>query len=183
MYWFTADEHFGHGNVIKYCKRPFSSVEEMDATLIANHNSVVGKRDITVHVGDFTLRNVDYAEGVIRQLKGQHIFVHAGHDYWFKKSKKYPMRQIWEKKIEDQYVVACHYAMRVWPRSHYGAWQVYGHSHGELPPVGQQLDVGVDCHSFFPVPFEVIRGLITGTYRGDRYGIPCPAFKLGEENG
>jgi len=34
--WYTADTHFGHENVMKFCDRPFSSVEEMDATLIAN---------------------------------------------------------------------------------------------------------------------------------------------------
>lgn len=55
MYWFTADEHYGHHNskgtgIIDYCNRPFNSIEEMDAKLIENHNSVVGK-------GDY--RNVD----------------------------------------------------------------------------------------------------------------------------
>jgi hypothetical protein len=26
--WFTADTHFGHGNIIKYCQRLFLSPEE-----------------------------------------------------------------------------------------------------------------------------------------------------------
>lgn len=30
MIFFTADTHFGHGNVIQLCDRPLSSVEEMD---------------------------------------------------------------------------------------------------------------------------------------------------------
>ena len=30
--WFTADTHFGHGNIIKYCQRPFLSPEEFAAT-------------------------------------------------------------------------------------------------------------------------------------------------------
>ena len=29
--WFTADTHFGHGNIIKYCQRPFMSAEELAA--------------------------------------------------------------------------------------------------------------------------------------------------------
>ena len=38
----------------------------------------------------------------------------------------------------------CHYAMRVWPRSHYGVLQLYGHSYGSLPGDSQSCDVGVD---------------------------------------
>ncbi len=42
MIFFTGDEHFGHKNVIKYCNRPFSDVDEMDREIIKRHNEVVG---------------------------------------------------------------------------------------------------------------------------------------------
>ena len=32
--FFTADTHFGHTNVIKFCARAFASAEEMNETLI-----------------------------------------------------------------------------------------------------------------------------------------------------
>jgi calcineurin-like phosphoesterase family protein len=54
-YFFTADEHYGHTIIIKYCERPFTSAEEMDAEIIKRHNDLVGPQDVTLHAGDFTL--------------------------------------------------------------------------------------------------------------------------------
>ena len=147
MYYFTADEHFGHFNIIKYCNRPFGTVEEMDETIVSNHNEVVKSGDVVVHVGDLTLKRdaIEY----IKRLNGNHVFLRGSHDYWLSKKNM----TIWEKKIDDQYIVACHYAMRSWPRSFHGSWQVYGHSHGKLKPIGKQWDVGVDNNNFYPVSF------------------------------
>ena len=152
-YWFTSDEHYGHHNIIKYCNRPFSSVGEMDEILIQNHNKVVKKEDIVLHGGDFTLKRRDEAFKYINELNGKHFFVRGSHDYWMKNLE---FHELWEKKINGQYVVVCHYAMRVWPRSHYGSWQLYGHSHGKLEPIEKQHDIGVDNNKFFPVSFEEI---------------------------
>ena len=157
MYFFTADEHLGHSKIIEYSNRPFSSVEEMDHTIIANFNSVVGKGDITVHVGDFTLAKREVAEEHTKQLNGQHIFLKGSHDYWLKGTKSH---EIWEKRIDGIYVVCCHYAMRTWARSHYNSWMLYGHSHGKLAPMGKQWDVGVDNNNFYPYSFEQIKEIM-----------------------
>lgn len=54
-------------------------------------------------------------------------------------------------------IVMCHYAMRVWDRSHYGAWHLYGHSHGRLPPSEElSMDVGVDTHDFRPYSLDEV---------------------------
>jgi calcineurin-like phosphoesterase family protein len=50
--------------------------------------------------------------------------------------------------------------MRVWPRSHDNSWQLYSHSHGKLPPVGNQWDIGVDNNGFYPVSFNKIREIM-----------------------
>lgn len=159
MYFFTADEHYGHANIIKYCNRPFDSVSEMDAVIIARHNEVVGENDVVIHVGDFTLAGEDQALDYRDQLNGIHYFVPGGHDYWITNG-----HEIWEKRVGDQYVVACHYAMRVWPKSHYNSWQVYGHSHGKLEPCGKQWDVGVDNNDFYPVSFDQLKSIMYGQH-------------------
>jgi calcineurin-like phosphoesterase family protein len=115
-FFFTADEHYGHANIIKYCHRPFASVEEMEAEIIQRHNEIVGPKPVVIHAGDFTLSEKPFAENYIQQLNGTHIFLKGSHDYWLKKSATV----IWEREIEETHVVVCHFAMRVWPRSHHG---------------------------------------------------------------
>ncbi len=35
--WYTADPHFGHENILRFCQRPFRSTSEMDAAILANY--------------------------------------------------------------------------------------------------------------------------------------------------
>jgi calcineurin-like phosphoesterase family protein len=59
--WFTSDFHLGHRNIIRYCKRPFDSIDDMDATLLANLNRRVGENDVLYFLGDFCLGGPDRA--------------------------------------------------------------------------------------------------------------------------
>jgi calcineurin-like phosphoesterase family protein len=158
MWFFTADEHYGHANIIKHCNRPFSCVEDMNEAMMERHNRLVGPNDITVHAGDFCwcTRYDDAYQQYIRYLNGNHIFIKGSHDSWLPSSAKY----MWRKMIDDQFIVVCHYAMRTWERAHYGSWQLHGHSHGTLPHLGKQLDVGVDTHDFYPYPLPVINDIM-----------------------
>ena len=54
-FFFTADEHYRHENIIKYCDRPFTSVDEMDAEIIRRHNEMAESKDVVIHAGDFTI--------------------------------------------------------------------------------------------------------------------------------
>lgn len=153
--FFTADQHFGHANIIKFCGRPFVSVEEMDDLLIENHNKVVSQGDTVIHAGDFTLINNKERvwKRYAHKLNGKHIFLKGSHDYWLPLSTS---KTRWEKSIGGIYIVVDHYPLRTWARSHYNSWQLHGHSHGKLGPQGKQLDVGVDNHNYFPVSFDQV---------------------------
>ncbi len=155
--FFTADQHFGHFNIIKYCNRPFRISSEMDNTIINNHNEVVTDKDIVIHVGDFTLAKNELARFYVSQLNGKHIFLTGSHDYWL--GKKHHLH-ILERTVEKQHIVACHYCLRTWPRSHYNSWHVFGHSHGNLEPIGKSWDVGVDNNNFYPVEFSQLKDIM-----------------------
>ena len=46
--FFTSDTHFYHGNIIRFCNRPFKDVEMMNETIISNWNNTVSQDDISV---------------------------------------------------------------------------------------------------------------------------------------
>ena len=81
MIWFISDTHFGHANIIRYCNRPFASVQEMDETLVANWNAVVQPDDTVWHLGDFALvKGADVLEQYRSRLNGQINLILGNHD-------------------------------------------------------------------------------------------------------
>ena len=163
----TADEHYGHRNIIVFCKRPFTDIDDMREKLIAAHNSKVPKGGLTYHIGDMFWRtlSVDAALDIIDRLNGQHIFVYGNHDELIegsavlrKKFLKVSERLVLDKTEITPKIVLDHYAGRVWKNSHNGSWQLYGHSHGELTEVNSlSFDVGVDTRpDISPWSFEEI---------------------------
>ena len=150
--WFTADQHFGHKNIIEYANRPYSSVEEMDIDLIEQWNAVVRIGDVVYHLGDFTL-GVDHTPYYVF-LNGEIWFLNTSwhHDKrWIINAGVSKLPPLWVLEYpelgKDGYPLAitlCHYPLAEWDRKHYGAWHLHGHSHGNYHAEGRILDVGVD---------------------------------------
>lgn len=170
MIYFTADTHFYHSNIIKYCNRPFKNIEEMNETLIRNWNSIVKPNDSVYVIGDFVwtynknaINNILY---VINRLNGYIYLIKGSHDFFERndlemlgaetKKLKIYKDSIVIIKIKDKEIVLCHYSMRVWPKSHYGSWHLFGHTHGKLGGWGKSFDVGVDCWDYSPLSFDEV---------------------------
>lgn len=77
-----SDTHFGHENIIRYCNRPFHSVEEMDDVLIKNWNAVVTNQDTIIHLGDFSLGKKERCVEILQKLNGKKILIKGNHDNW-----------------------------------------------------------------------------------------------------
>ena len=87
-FFIISDIHFHHENIIKYSNRPFKSVEGMDKEMIRRRNNKVGKEDIVLHLGDFSLGSEkevkelkDSLNGTIFLLKGNHDHIALSDDY------------------------------------------------------------------------------------------------------
>jgi calcineurin-like phosphoesterase family protein len=154
--WFTADQHFGHKNILSYCDRPWSSVEEMDEVLISKWNEVVRSGDLVYHLGDFCFKN---KEKYCERLNGSIVFIRGSHDRDINLSY---MMIIEPEGLLDEYgnqrsITLCHYAMRSWDKSHYASWHLFGHHHRNLEPYGLSFDIGVDTNNFYPYSLEDVK--------------------------
>jgi len=168
--FFTADPHHGHKNVIKYGERPFlvegetyekyshRSVLNMTDGLVDRWNSRVTKDDTVYILGDFAFHNVHDVASILDRLNGEKILVAGNHDS--NQVRRLPqwsfVTDYHELYHEGKLLVLSHYPFAVWNKSHYGSYNLHGHSHGSFPGSRIQQDVGVDCWDFYPVTLSEI---------------------------
>lgn len=103
MIYFTSDEHFYHSRVIGYCSRPFSSVEEMNESMVRRWNEIITPDDTVYCLGDFSMafRSVELFSprlmGTKKLVPGNHDFCHSYH----KKSRNPDNQKIWIEKYKE----------------------------------------------------------------------------------
>lgn len=78
--FFVSDTHFNHKNIIKYCDRPFYSVEQMNNTIIKRWNQVVSNEDKVYFLGDFAFGDFETIEKFTQSLNGRKTIVCGNHD-------------------------------------------------------------------------------------------------------
>lgn len=160
---------FGSTEDVRELQLSYESIARMNETLINRWNSVVPPDGNVFFLGDFALKcNVKQAREIRDQLNGKIYFIRGNHDQvadqiqncfeWYKRLE--------EIQIQDptvirgvQEITLCHYAMKVWNKSHHGTWCLYGHSHHTLPddPNSRSLDVGVDGPDYNYTPLSYIQ--------------------------
>ena len=180
--WFTADTHFGHANIIKYCDRPFADVATMRAELVRRWNERVAVEDQVLVLGDFALGRIDETLTVLDELNGAKHLVVGNHDRPFDPDPG--RRAQWTTRYlaagfrsithgTAGYALAGKYPVLI------GHFPYAGDSHGEdryaeqrpydsgLPIVhghvhtswrldGRQLNVGVDVNDYAPISEDAV---------------------------
>jgi len=115
--WFYSDPHFGHGNVINFCNRPFKDVNEMTEKLIEKYNNKVKENDLTIWVGDcfFYLDN-DERKAIMNRLNGRKVLVRGNHDLKNKQMMNIGFEISVDEmiySISNERVLICHYPFRI----------------------------------------------------------------------
>ena len=162
--WVTSDTHFNHANIIKYCNRPFSSVEKMNETIIANWNKVVPWDDIVYHLGDFALGDKSFVPNIFRRLNGRINVIMGNHDNFNILEKlgnedHLIVGLFWEEviKVEKKTIILNHFPFGSLPdpATNCPIIQLHGHVHSTPDKpwnyFDNQYDVGVDNNNFTPV--------------------------------
>lgn len=159
----TADLHFNHANIIKFCNRPFANTEEMNRTLIERWNARVNPRDTVKILGDFGFLTDQKALEIFEALNGSKELIIGNHDLDRKGKLLQSLARLpWAKppthyaeiKHSGHRIILTHYAGLTWSGSHHGSFQAYGHSHGTLPSLPGSIDVGVDAQNYAPISVE-----------------------------
>ena len=86
--WFTSDTHFGHKNIIEYCGRPFSSVDEMNDALVDRINALIPEGDELWILGDIALGSLSESLPVLQSINARIVLVGGNHDRFHPFSKK-----------------------------------------------------------------------------------------------
>lgn len=158
--FFTSDTHFGDWRALAIDKRPFSTLADHDAALVARWNEVVGPEDDVWHLGDFALGPTpERIEELLDSLAGNKRLIIGNNDGPATVAAKgwLEVAHYAELVIDGTLLILCHYPLRTWNKIGRGAVDLHGHSHGRLKPITRQYDVGVDVWDYRPVRLDQIR--------------------------
>lgn len=151
--WFIGDTHFGHRNIIRYCARPYDSIESMESALIANWNNVVGKEDRVFMLGDFALCGKEKIVEIGNKLHGKKVLILGNHEgaslktYYgagFEMISKYPI-------LVDGYLIS-HIPQEtsLYPNIH-------AHTHNTKENDSFHFCTSVEMIEYKPISFEEVK--------------------------
>ena len=132
--FYIADTHFGHGNILRFDGRPFSSVAQMEDVIVQNWNRTVTDKDDVYILGDFCWGKADDWLRLLKLLRGRKTLITGNHDL-----KRFPAEvrnrlcdvKDYKEIIDDgRKIILCHYPILFYRLSYVeNVWHFHGHTH------------------------------------------------------
>lgn len=164
-----SDLHLGHGNIIRYCRRPFSSARDMDRVLIANWNLTVPPGGEVFFLGDLCYgRHAHPAPHYLSRLNGRVRFISGNHDQGIPGA-------VASMRIRhgDHDLLLIHDPAQV-PRD-FGGWVIHGHHHNNdtdgYPFINAEtrtVNVSAELVNYTPLSLDELCSFLRKTRPDDR---------------
>jgi len=167
-----SDTHFEHENIIEYCDRPFSGVEEMNEFMKSRWETVVSSEDVVLHGGDVVMGRGDVAKQWVGSLPGSVVCVIGNHDDGLNAEKtSFPMVDGVVLERDGFTFYYTHNPVSV-PES-WGEWVIHGHTHDSdafIEYDAKRVNVSVECIDYTPIPFPELTGTLRSMNNGSVAG-------------
>jgi calcineurin-like phosphoesterase family protein len=171
---FYSDPHLGHANIIKYCNRPFSSIDEMNDSLVANYNSVIEKTDCVLWLGDcFFKGNIKNYTHILHKMNGYKILILGNHDQSGVVMASIGFEMVLREAVLNINGIICrasHYSYETYPTDKYAGMRppkkpgeilLHGHNHSTTKITSNQsINVGVDAWDYGPALYSDVSKLV-----------------------
>ena len=167
--FFISDQHYGHENILKFkclngidlIRPEFSSVEEMDETMIQNHNKAVSPEDKVYFLGDVAMNGKVFNQ-VMPKLNGKKTLILGNHDklrmdeYYKYFDNIYSSRYMGEITPK---LVLCHYPLHIDVNHPKSFINVHGHIHEKIirrlgVPDPRYFNVSVERINYTPIELD-----------------------------
>lgn len=160
--YFIGDLHLDHTNIIKYCKRPFNSTNEMNNYIVDTWNNCIKESDTIIFLGDLAFgresRTTDYW---LSKLNGKIIFLKGNHD----KSKTITIFDSLILNHKQYKFYITHNPVNV--PSSWKNWVIHGHEHNhnlkDFPLINKEkkrINVSAELLNYKPLKIDVLIKLI-----------------------
>lgn len=180
---------FNHKAILRFCNRPWESIEEHDQALIENWNSVIGPDDTVFHLGDFVFGGFPKWKEIVEQLNGHIYLIRGNHD---DKQMTAGIQTLFEDclyqariLVDGKTVYLNHFPFLCFghgdPKIYKDSYsiQLFGHIHSGpnstsadvsrssiLYPT--QYDVGVDNNNYCPISWKEVNEKIQKQLKNDK---------------
>jgi calcineurin-like phosphoesterase family protein len=159
--WIISDTHFGHSNILGFLKddgtplRSFSSVEEMDETMVKNWNDRVRPHDRIYHLGDVAMNR--RCIPILGRLNGKKVLIKGNHDIFPLKDYLPYFEDIRAYKVFPKHgTILSHIPVHTCQLHSRWKLNIHGHLHGNHVGDDRYLNVCVEQTGYSPVNLDEV---------------------------
>lgn len=174
--WLISDTHFGHANILYFQDKEgkfirgsrFSSVDEMDETMVENWNKTVKPGDLVYHLGDVFMGSKENFLKLWKGLNGSKRLILGNHDdaKFFIKNELVTKVVVW-RELHEYGLLLSHIPLdptqlfrhrhNIYSEEKEMLLNVHGHIHQNPSPTEHHRCVCVEHIDYTPIHIEELR--------------------------